>query len=36
VSEENFAEEFAKVENQPASYVVDGIIDQATADSFFQ
>ncbi len=36
VSEENFAEEFAKIENQPASYVLDGIIDQATADSFFQ
>lgn len=36
VSEENFAEEFEKIKDQPASYVLDGIIDQATADGFFQ
>lgn len=36
VSEENFEEEYEKIKDQPASYVLDGIIDQATADSFFQ
>lgn len=36
VSEENFQAEYEKVKDQPASYVLDGIIDQATADGFFQ
>lgn len=36
VSEENFQEEYEQIKDQPASYVLDGIIDQATADSFFQ
>ncbi|HMQ30342.1 MAG TPA: ABC transporter substrate-binding protein [Chloroflexaceae bacterium] len=36
VSEENFEAELAKIEGQPASYVLDGIIDQTTADGFFQ
>ncbi len=35
VTPENFAEEHALIADQPASYVVSGIIDQAEADSFF-
>jgi ribose transport system substrate-binding protein len=36
VSEENFQAEYDKIKDQPASYVLDGIVDQATADGFFQ
>lgn len=36
VNESNFQAEYDKIKDQPASYVLDGIIDQQTADSFFQ
>ncbi|NTU85754.1 MAG: ABC transporter substrate-binding protein [Chloroflexales bacterium] len=36
VSDENFQAEYDKIKDQPASYVLDGIIDQATADGFFE
>jgi ribose transport system substrate-binding protein len=36
VTPETLADEFAKVKDLPASYTLDGIIDQATADGFFK
>lgn len=36
VSSENFGAEFEKIKDQPASYVLDGVIDEATAKGFFQ
>ena len=36
VSSENFAAEFAKVKDQPASYVLDGMISQTDAAAFFK
>lgn len=36
VSSENFAEEFEKIRNQPASYVIDGMISQEEAAAFFE
>jgi len=36
VSKENFAAEFAKVKDQPASYVVDGMISEAEAKAYFK
>jgi ribose transport system substrate-binding protein len=36
VDQSNFQAEYDKIKDKPASYVLDGIIDQKTADSFFQ
>jgi ribose transport system substrate-binding protein len=36
VSNENFAAEFAKIKDQPASYVLDGAITQEEAAAFFR
>jgi ribose transport system substrate-binding protein len=36
VSDENFQAEFDKIKDQPASYVLDGVIDRPTAQGFFQ
>ena len=36
VSSDNFAAEFEKIKDQPASYVVDGMISEAEAKAYFQ
>ncbi len=36
VNKDNFAAEFAKIKDQPASYVVDGLISEADAKAYFK
>ncbi|MBA3469478.1 MAG: ABC transporter substrate-binding protein [Herpetosiphonaceae bacterium] len=36
VSQDNFAAEFAKIKDQPASYVMDGMISEAEAKAYFK